>query len=153
MLQHAHRVRRATGLAERFDALHRDVAGERVDVAVDQARHQGAPAGIDDARVRRRDALRRDLLNQPVGDEHVHPFGTVGVRAVEDAGVGDEDLRHGVMRRRERLTLELRSARPRQVSAVRPFGRVPGPIRRCTISPPAPTLRHAGLHAVLRKIE
>ncbi len=100
--EHAHGVRGAVGLAERLDALHRHVAREGVHVRVDQAGHQRAPADIDDARLRRGDRLRGDALDQPVGDEDVDALGAVGRLAVEDAGVGEQDLlRHGRLRLRD----------------------------------------------------
>ena len=47
MSEHSDCMRRAVGLSDRFDLLHRYVAAVRVQVRVDQARHQRAPADVD----------------------------------------------------------------------------------------------------------
>src|SRR5262249_39546684 len=73
-----------------LDLLHRYVAAVCVHVRIDETRHQRAALDVDGTRAFVADALRRDFLDQPVGDAHVHALGALGVRAVEDAGVFEQ---------------------------------------------------------------
>ena len=94
MREHPDCMRGTVRLSHRFDLLHRHVAAVRVHVGVDQTRHQRAAGDVDDSRVFVSDRLRRDFLNEAVGDAQVHALGAVGVDAVEDAGVFEQERRH-----------------------------------------------------------
>ena len=71
-----------------------DLRQHHVHVAVDQARHQGAPAAIDHGRVRRLDRPRRDLLDALAFDEQLVAAAQLVVLGIEHLEVLEEELRH-----------------------------------------------------------
>jgi hypothetical protein len=94
MSKHPDRVRGAVGFSDRFDFLHRYVAAVRVQMRVDQAGHHRSPADVEYPRIRGRDRLCGDVLNQSVADAQLHALRAIGIRAVEDAGVLEQQRRH-----------------------------------------------------------
>jgi hypothetical protein len=95
VFQHAQAMGRAVGLAQQLDLLHRQGAGQRVNVAVDQPRHQRASAGVDhQGRSRGRDR-RADFLDAAIGHPHRQAALAVGRMTVENARVADEEVVHG----------------------------------------------------------
>src|SRR5262249_26534759 len=64
-----------------------------MDVAVDQPRHQGAPAEVDDARVRRPDA-GLDGRDEAILDQKLAPANQVFGSRIEEGEVSQQDLRH-----------------------------------------------------------
>jgi hypothetical protein len=73
-------------------------------VHVDQARHQSASVGVDDARLVRRAQIRADPGDQPILDQNLRTRDKLWRPAVEDARAANEHhlrrprLRHEMLR-------------------------------------------------------
>ena len=97
--QHAGGVCRAVGGPMRLDHLHVHVGGVGMDVRVDQAGHQRPAPQVDAARGWGRDRAVGDLADNIILHQHLHAGGALGVHAIEEAGIGQQDLGHGAKRR------------------------------------------------------
>ena len=92
--QHADRVRCSVRIAREIDLLDADVRCVGVDVRIDQSRHQGAAADIENFRLGRLDRFARNLADCACLDQDVLALRAVLALAVKDARVFQQDGRH-----------------------------------------------------------
>ena len=72
--------------------------GDDVHVAVDQSRHQRAPADIDDGRAVQGDGPLRHLADRAVLDDDVAALAPVRGLRIEDGGIAKNDEAHNSLR-------------------------------------------------------